>query len=100
MISMVSFDRILLIVLVAFLAGCASTKQARSMDTSGFLGDLYPLMHEGAQGEALLMYKNPRVAEIPRGTYKKMLLEPVTVWGPAATEHNESRQKDLHRVAD
>lgn len=100
MISMVSLGRIMLIVLVALLAGCAATKQARSMEKSGFLGDLYPLMHEGAQGEALLIYKNPRVAEIPRGTYKKMLLEPVTIWGPAAADHNESRQKDLHRVAD
>src|SRR5690349_13492103 len=100
MIFMVSLGRIMLIVLVALLAGCAATKQARSMEKSGFLGDLYPLMHEGAQGEALLIYKNPRVAEIPRGTYKKMLLEPVTIWGPAAADHNESRQKDLHRVAD
>jgi hypothetical protein len=100
MISMISLGRIMLIILVALLAGCASTKQARSMEKSGFLGDLYPLMHEGAQGEALLIYKNPRVAEIPRGTYKKILLEPVTVWGPAVAEHNESRQKDLHRVAD
>jgi hypothetical protein len=29
-----------------------------------------------------------------------MLLEPVTIWGPAAAEQNASRQKDLHDVAD
>ena len=97
---MVSLTRILLVLMVALSVGCASTKQARSMDKSGFLGDLYPLMHQGEKGEALLIYRNPRVAQIPRGTYKKMLLEPVTIWGPPAWEHNASRQKDLQQVAN
>jgi hypothetical protein len=97
---MVSLARIILIVVAALLVGCAATKQARTMEKSGFLGDVYPLMHKGGNGEALLIYKNPRVAEIPRGTYRKMLLEPVTIWGPAAAEQNASRQKDLHDVAD
>ena len=97
---MVSLTRILLVLMVALPVGCASAKQARSMEKSGFLGDLYPLMHKGEKGEALLIYRNPRVAQIPRGTYKKMLLEPVTIWGPPASEHNASRQKDLQQVAN
>lgn len=97
---MVSLPRVALLVMVALSIGCASTKQARSMEQSGFLGDLRPLMQKGKDGEALLVYKNPRVALIPRGTYKKMLLEPVTIWGPPAAEQNPTRQKELQDVAD
>jgi len=97
---MVSFPRAVLLVMIALLVGCASTKQARSVEQSGFLGDLYPLMHKGQDGEALLVYKSPRVALIPRGTYKKMLLEPVTMWGPPAGEHRTAPQKEIQAVAD
>ncbi len=78
--------------------GCAPTKQARSVETSGFLGDLYPLMHKGSEGEALLVYKNPRVALIPRGTYTKILLDHAQVWGPPTTD--ATRQKEAQHVAD
>ena len=94
------FPRVVLLVMLALLVGCASTKQARSMEQSSFLGDLYPLMQKGKKGEALLVYKSPRVALIPRGTYKKMLLEPVTMWGPPAAEHNTAPQKEVQAVAD
>ncbi|NGZ07793.1 MAG: DUF3313 domain-containing protein [Nitrospira sp. LK70] len=95
-----ALSRVALLIMVALLVGCASTKQARSMEKSGFLGDLYPLMQKGKEGEALLVYKNPRVALIPRGTYKKMLLEPVTMWGPPAVEQKTAPQKELQAVAD
>jgi hypothetical protein len=97
---MVSLFRALVLVMAALSVGCASTKQARSMEQSGFLGDLYPQMQKGKDGEALLLYKNPRVADIPRGTYRKILLEPVTIWGPPAAEHDPARQKELHDIAD
>jgi Protein of unknown function (DUF3313) len=97
---MVSLSRVAVLVMIALLVGCASTKQARSMEQSGFLGDLYPLMEKGKEGEALLVYKSPRVALIPRGTYKKMLLEPVTMWGPPAAERNTAPQKEIQAVAD
>jgi Protein of unknown function (DUF3313). len=96
---MLFLTRILVLVIVASLVGCAATKQARSVEQSGFLGDLYPLMHKGGDGEALLIYKNPKVAEIPRGTYTKMLLEPVTIWGPLA-QRDEARQREAQHVAD
>jgi hypothetical protein len=95
-----SLFRVLVLLMVVLSVGCASTKQARSMEQSGFLGDLYPKMQKGKDGEALLLYKNPRVADIPRGTYKKVLLEPVTIWGAPAAEHDPARQKELHDVAD
>ena len=49
---MVAWSRLALLIMVALLVGCASTKQARSMEKSGFLGDLYPLMQKGKEGEA------------------------------------------------
>lgn len=97
---MASLSRIVLLVMIALLVGCKSTKQARSVEQVGFLGDLAPLMQKGKEGEALLVYKSPRVALIPRGTYKKMLLEPVTLWGPPAAEQNTAPQKELQSVAD
>ena len=61
--------------LLVCLVGCAPTKQARSVETSGFLGDLYPMMRKGVDGEALLIYKSAKVASIPRGTYTHVLLD-------------------------
>ncbi|MEP6957509.1 MAG: DUF3313 domain-containing protein [Nitrospirota bacterium] len=83
---------------ILLLSGCAPTKQARSVETYGFLGDLYPLMHKGSEGEALLVYKNPTVAAIPRGTYTKLLLEHAEIWGPPTTD--ATRQKEAQHVAD
>jgi hypothetical protein len=68
------------------------------METSGFLGDLYAKMRKGEEGEALLVYRNPKAALIPRGTYTKIWLDPVQVWVDAAT--NPDRQKDLQQLAD
>ena len=90
---MVSLSRVALLAVMTLLVGCASTKQARSMEQAGFLGDLAPLMQKGKEGEALLVYKSPRIALIPRGTYKKMLLEPVTLWGPPAAEQRPKARR-------
>lgn len=83
---------------VLLFPGCAPTKQARSVEPSGFLGDLYPSMHKGSEGEALLIYKNPAAANIPRGTYTKMWLDHAQVWGPPTTD--PARQKEAQHVAD
>jgi len=95
---MLRFRSIVFIALILFLAACSPTKQARSVETTGFLGTLYPLMHKGEDGEALLIYKNPKVATIPRGTYKKMLLDHVQVWGPPTTDPD--RQARAQKIAD
>lgn len=95
---MLRFRSIVFFALILFLTACSPTKQARSVETSGFLGTLYPLMHKGEDGEALLIYKNPKVATIPRGTYKKMLLDHVQVWGPPTTDPD--RQARAQKIAD
>ena len=76
----------LILLTLVILAGCAPTKQARSVETSGFLGDLYPLLRHGGEGEALLIYRSSKIVSIPRGTYKKILLDRVQVWGEPTTD--------------
>jgi hypothetical protein len=85
-------------VIGAVLVGCGPTKQARSVENSGFLGDLYSQMHKGQEGEALLVYRNPKAARIQRGTYTKILLDPVQVWGAASS--SPENQRDLQQLAD
>jgi hypothetical protein len=95
---MPAFCRVVFVSLVVLLAACSPTKQARSVETTGFLGTLYPLMHKGEEGEALLTYKSPKVATIPRGTYKKMLLDHVQIWSEPTTD--PVRQAQAQKVAD
>ncbi|WHZ13932.1 MAG: hypothetical protein OJF52_000767 [Nitrospira sp.] len=95
---MIFIPFVLLATLIMPLSACSPTKQARSVETSGFLGTLYPMMHKGDEDEALLIYRNPKVATIPRGTYKKMLLDRAQVWGEPTTDAD--RQEKAQKVAD
>src|SRR4051812_25832177 len=95
---MPSFKTIVVCCAILVLIACSPTKQARSVETTGFLGDLYPLMHKGSEGEALLVYRNPIVATIPRGSYTKVLLDHAEIWGPPTTD--AARQKEAQHVAD
>jgi hypothetical protein len=84
---------ILAIMLV--VTGCASTQEAKSVEKSGFLGD-YSLLKEGqrstisegAEDQALLIYKNP-AADWRK--YRKVWLDPVTVW----MSQKDSQLKDV-----
>lgn len=98
---MVALTRVLsMMVVVGVLGGCAPTKQARSVEHYGFLGDLYPQMRKGEEGEALLVWRSPKIVKIPRGTYKKILLEPVTIWSSPSAPIDAARQKELQDVAN
>jgi hypothetical protein len=82
--------------LVAGLAGCAATKQARGVKTSGFLGD-YTMLEKGAKGEALLIYKNPK-ADWP--SYSKIQLDPVVIWRQGELKSTDIPKEDLQRLAN
>ncbi len=61
--------------------GCSTTKQARTVGESGFLGDIYPLMEEGKEGEPLLVYHNIKATKkIPKDYYTKILLDPILIY--------------------
>lgn len=82
------------------LAGCAGTKQARTVEPSGFLQDLYPQMREGKGDEALLVYRNPHVDWPTKATYKKVLLDPVMIWRGKDSKSQGLDQKDAQVIAD
>ena len=78
------------------VGGCASTQEAKSVEKSGFLGDYSRLKEgqrgsffsQGAEGQALLVYKNP-AADWRK--YKKIRLDQVTVW----MSQKDSQLKDV-----
>lgn len=66
------------LVLTVSLLGCATTKQANEVKSSGFLTD-YSVLHEGQKGEALKIYINPSYEQSCK-SYDKILIEPATIW--------------------
>ena len=86
-----------------WLSGCAATQEAKSVEKSGFLGD-YSMLHEGkrstfsqgSENEALLVYKNPAV---DWHKYKKIQLDPVTVWLGANSKMKDVPAEDRQRLA-
>lgn len=92
---MIQWALCLAIVAVLALAGCAATQQPRGplssgVQESGFLQGLYPLMQEGEKGQALRVYRNPRIDTLAANAYERILLDTVTIYfGP------ESKLKDV-----
>ena len=95
---------LMILVLGAILtnAACAATKQARTVERLGFLKDLYPKMVEGNEdaGESLLIYRNPRVAQIPPNTYKKFMLDPVLIFRGPHSKMEGISQEQAQLMAD
>jgi len=84
-----------LLALAGVLAGCSATSQARSVQESGFLGD-YSMLREGKEGEALRVYKNPKVNW---ASYNKVMLDPVTVWMGADSQMKDVSPEDQQQLA-
>jgi hypothetical protein len=68
------------------LAGCGTTKEARSVTPAGFLGNYADFRH-GVGNEPYLLYANP-TADCRK--YTKVMIDPVTLW---ARGDNSSLQK-------
>jgi hypothetical protein len=86
-----------LLVALCVLVACSSqtTRQAPSVEKSGFLGD-YSRLKPGGPGRALLVYQ---AADANIGAYDKVLLDPVTVWRAPGASETVSRA-DLQRLAN
>ena len=63
-------------IFVGFITGCATTKQARSVEESGFLKN-YSNLHKGVGDEPLYLYDNPK-ANCKQ--YDSVIIEPVILW--------------------
>ncbi len=85
----------LVIFLALIFGGCASTKQARHAQGSGFLDD-YTILRKGGKGEALLVYRD-KWANWP--VYQRILLDPVVVWMRNESKKGVSRA-DVQRLAN
>jgi hypothetical protein len=80
------------------LAGCATSKQARRVEPTSFLGEYKSLLAPGKTDEdPLLVYRNPKANF---DSYRKLLLEPVTVWGDPKHTLTEDQRHDLQQVVD
>lgn len=84
--------------------GCASTQEAKSVEKSGFLGDYSMLregqrsaMKEGIEDEALWIYRNPNA---DWRKYKKIQLDPVTVWLGPNSKMKDVPVEDRQRLAN
>lgn len=62
--------------IILLLSACSTTHQARKATASGFLGD-YSQLQKGAEGEALLIYRNP---EADFSSYRSIMLDPVRIY--------------------
>lgn len=78
------------------LGACQTTRQARSVEPSGFLGD-YSMLQEGAKGEALLVYIAPGV---DWKSYDKVLLDSVTIWGSEDSSLKDAPKDQLQHLTD
>ena len=81
-------------ILVLLCGGCAVSKQAKSVDVSGFLGkDVYAKLQKGKDDQALLFYRNEKID--PK-KYSKVLIDPVLIYTPKNASSGEvADQKHL-----
>lgn len=88
----------LLAACLAGLAGCATGSQARKTAATGFLGENKALLKPGKAGEEeLLIYKNPDANWVG---YKKIVLEPVTIWSNPKWKLSDGERRDLQKLVD
>ena len=82
-----------ILIMVAEIAGCAQTEQAKKVETSGFLGD-YSILQPGKEGEALLVYTNPQ-ADFSR--YRAVYVDPAVV---LLSKQSDVPREELNRLAN
>ena len=78
------------------VSGCVLSRQTRTVEISGFLGD-YSQLREGGEGEAELVY-------VKRGInwkrYDKLLIDPVTIWASGSDSLASVPEEDRQLLAD
>jgi len=86
----------LVLCLALTFSSCAVSKQARKVKPSGFLKD-YSMLKKGKGDEALLRYINPK-ADFSK--YRKIILDPVTVWRGSKSGLAKMDLKDVQKLVD
>jgi hypothetical protein len=83
-----------ILVLSLALAACSTTRQTRSVETSGFLGD-YSQFEEGEGDQAQLVYINPNAKF---SAYDGIMIDSVTLWHDSET--SELSEEDQQMLTD
>lgn len=88
-----------MIATAALLSACAATREARSVDVSGFLNEYRSELRPGdkSKDEILSRYMKPN---LNIKLYKKMMLAPVTVWDDPAHPLTAEQRNDYLTLAD
>lgn len=95
--KMKAYQIVGLLVTACLVSGCGTTMQMRTAPTpSGFLGD-YSQLKAGDEGEAHLVYVNPKV---DFGQYKKILMDPVKVYAGKDGKIAKVPRKDLQKLVN
>lgn len=84
-----------LLILAVSVPGCAMTREARHIRTTGFLGD-YSQLEKQKEGEVLLLYVEP---EADFSGYDKLLLDDVTIWRNVDSDLSDISEDDLQKLA-
>jgi hypothetical protein len=92
------FTALFFVFSILFISGCASTYQARSVETSGFLDD-YTMLKEGSWSQPLLIYINPDANKLCK-KYTKVLLEPVSIWVKSESSLEDVSEEDRQMLTD
>lgn len=80
------------------LAACTPIKQARDVETSGFLQD-YSALREGKEGEALKIYFDPNYAQSCQA-YDKVLIEPIRIWVKQGSDLADLEQSERQNLVN
>jgi hypothetical protein len=76
------------------LAACSTTRQTRSVEPSGFLGD-YSELKKGEKDQAQLVYLNPK-ADFSK--YNAIMIDSVTLW--QSSETSKLSEEDQQMLTD
>ena len=83
---------------VILLSGCVTSRQARTIKPSAFLGQTAALLQKGETGDdTLLVYRNERAAW---HSFDKILLDPVEIWSEGGSGMPSEEAADFQRMVD
>ena len=83
---------------ILLLAGCVTSRQARNVKPSGFLGASASLLEKGKQGEETLLVYHKH--DTNWASYDKVLLDPITIWSEKASTLPADQLADYQKVVD
>ena len=83
---------------IVLLTGCVTSRQARTIKPSAFLGESAALLAKGERvDDTLLVYRNERAAW---RSFDKILLDPVEIWSAGRLTIPAEQAADYQRMVD